>query len=50
VEAEPAQIFERAEVSRNRSDGLRLALANHSYAGQARKELATVLALLIPEC
>jgi RNA polymerase sigma-32 factor len=27
VEAEPAQIFERAEVSRNRSDGLRLALA-----------------------
>ena len=27
AEAEPAQIFERAEVSRNRSDGLRLALA-----------------------
>jgi RNA polymerase sigma-32 factor len=27
VEAEPGQIFERAEVSRNRSDGLRLALA-----------------------
>ena len=27
TEAEPAQIFERAEVSRNRSDGLRLALA-----------------------
>jgi len=27
VEAEPAQIFERAQVSRNRSDGLRLALA-----------------------
>jgi RNA polymerase sigma-32 factor len=27
VEAEPAQIFEHAEVSRNRSDGLRLALA-----------------------
>jgi RNA polymerase sigma-32 factor len=26
AEAEPAQIFERAEVSRNRSDGLRLAL------------------------
>ena len=27
AEAEPAQIFERAETSRNRSDGLRLALA-----------------------
>jgi RNA polymerase sigma-32 factor len=27
AEDEPAQIFERAEVSRNRSDGLRLALA-----------------------
>jgi RNA polymerase sigma-32 factor len=27
AEAEPAQIFERAEVSRNRSDGLQLALA-----------------------
>jgi RNA polymerase sigma-32 factor len=27
VDAEPAQIFERAETSRNRSDGLRLALA-----------------------
>jgi RNA polymerase sigma-32 factor len=27
TEDEPAQIFERAEVSRNRSDGLRLALA-----------------------
>jgi RNA polymerase sigma-32 factor len=27
AEAEPAQIFERAEVSRNRKDGLRLALA-----------------------
>jgi RNA polymerase sigma-32 factor len=27
VEDEPAQIFERSEVSRNRSDGLRLALA-----------------------
>ncbi|HEX5865392.1 MAG TPA: RNA polymerase sigma factor RpoH [Casimicrobiaceae bacterium] len=27
TEAEPAQIFERAETSRNRSDGLRLALA-----------------------
>jgi RNA polymerase sigma-32 factor len=27
VEAEPGQIFEHAEVSRNRSDGLRLALA-----------------------
>ncbi|MDQ2962722.1 MAG: RNA polymerase sigma factor RpoH [Pseudomonadota bacterium] len=27
TEAEPAQIFERAEVSRHRSDGLRLALA-----------------------
>jgi RNA polymerase sigma-32 factor len=27
AESEPAQIFERAEVSRNRSDGLRLALA-----------------------
>jgi RNA polymerase sigma-32 factor len=27
AEAEPAQIFERAEVSRNRSDGLQIALA-----------------------